>query len=310
MLAGSGPRVSGRRRCSCWCSLVLNTADLSRVLRLGSLASTRLRWERETLVWRGVMMQPSPAGWFPDPGGGHQWRYWDGTRWTDVVADQGVTTVEAVARPGVPHVTGSPPWGTGALGPRRPVEPRPAPPRPAWPPWWVGSPWGSVWLWHGPRRSSPCSGCGSVTCHPEGRARVWCSFPWAWRLLSRLCGCGAGRIPGVSGAMWRPATCWRSRLPSPGRWSAVLRCRGSWGPSSSVACPSSAGATPGSYWGELSRLVLRSEHRGLQSRDHGDRLSAGQATRSCPIHARISGRAARIMTFGPWPAPGWELNGG
>ena len=59
------------------------------------------------------MMQPSPAGWFPDPGGGHQWRYWDGTQWTDVVADQGVTTVEAVARPGVPHVTGSPPRGTG-----------------------------------------------------------------------------------------------------------------------------------------------------------------------------------------------------
>jgi hypothetical protein len=65
------------------------------------------------------MMRTVAAGWFPDPGGGHTWRYWDGTQWTDAVADQGVTTVESVARPGVPHATGSPPRST-----------RPSPPPP------------------------------------------------------------------------------------------------------------------------------------------------------------------------------------
>lgn len=65
-------------------------------------------------MWRGVTMRTAPAGWFPDPGGGHQWRYWDGTQWTDAVADHAVSTVESVARPRVPHGTGSPPRGTGS----------------------------------------------------------------------------------------------------------------------------------------------------------------------------------------------------
>jgi uncharacterized protein DUF2510 len=30
---------------------------------------------------------PGSAGWAADPYGRHQWRYWDGTRWTDQVAD-------------------------------------------------------------------------------------------------------------------------------------------------------------------------------------------------------------------------------
>ena len=68
------------------------------------------------------MIPTASAGWFPDPGGRHQWRYWDGTRWTDAVADQGVTGVEPVDRPGVRQVTESPPRGadpTGPPGPRR-----------------------------------------------------------------------------------------------------------------------------------------------------------------------------------------------
>jgi hypothetical protein len=64
-------------------------------------------------------MRTAPAGWFPDPGGGHTWRYWDGTQWTDAVADQSVTTVESVGRPGVPHGTGPPPVGTGPWPPPR-----------------------------------------------------------------------------------------------------------------------------------------------------------------------------------------------
>jgi hypothetical protein len=34
---------------------------------------------------------PSPAAWHADPTGRHQHRYWDGTRWTDWIADGGVT---------------------------------------------------------------------------------------------------------------------------------------------------------------------------------------------------------------------------
>src|SRR5262249_54858439 len=33
-----------------------------------------------------------PAGWQPDPRGRHQYRYWDGARWTADVADQGATS--------------------------------------------------------------------------------------------------------------------------------------------------------------------------------------------------------------------------
>ena len=63
------------------------------------------------------MMPMAPAGWFPDPGGGHTWRYWDGTQWTDVVADQAVTTVESLGRAGVAHGTGSLPRSTGPWPP-------------------------------------------------------------------------------------------------------------------------------------------------------------------------------------------------
>jgi hypothetical protein len=31
----------------------------------------------------------APAGWFEDPDGRHQYRFWDGTAWTDHVADDG-----------------------------------------------------------------------------------------------------------------------------------------------------------------------------------------------------------------------------
>jgi uncharacterized membrane protein YhaH (DUF805 family) len=31
-----------------------------------------------------------PAGWYPDPAGRHQYRYWDGMQWTVSVSDNGV----------------------------------------------------------------------------------------------------------------------------------------------------------------------------------------------------------------------------
>jgi putative membrane protein len=44
-------------------------------------------------VGPGTSTRPTP-GWFADPGGRHQARYWDGRDWTVYVADDGVTAVE------------------------------------------------------------------------------------------------------------------------------------------------------------------------------------------------------------------------
>jgi hypothetical protein len=35
---------------------------------------------------------PTPAQWSPDPSGRHQHRYWDGVRWTEHVANDGVVS--------------------------------------------------------------------------------------------------------------------------------------------------------------------------------------------------------------------------
>lgn len=40
----------------------------------------------------------APAGWNPDPLKWHQYRYWDGTTWTDNVADQGVASIDPLRR--------------------------------------------------------------------------------------------------------------------------------------------------------------------------------------------------------------------
>lgn len=41
-------------------------------------------------------MTEHPAGWHPDPMGRHEHRYWDGTQWTDNVADQGQMSMDPV----------------------------------------------------------------------------------------------------------------------------------------------------------------------------------------------------------------------
>ena len=54
----------------------------------------------EGLGLRGVTTvtpTAAPANWYPDPAGRHQWRFWDGSTWTERVADQGV---EAFDPPG------------------------------------------------------------------------------------------------------------------------------------------------------------------------------------------------------------------
>lgn len=39
------------------------------------------------------------AGWFPDPSGRHQYRYWSGAAWTDDVADAGAAGTDPIAGP-------------------------------------------------------------------------------------------------------------------------------------------------------------------------------------------------------------------
>src|SRR5690349_11426352 len=39
----------------------------------------------------------NPARWLPDPTGRHEHRYWNGSSWSDDVADKGVTGKDAVS---------------------------------------------------------------------------------------------------------------------------------------------------------------------------------------------------------------------
>jgi hypothetical protein len=45
------------------------------------------------------MSSPAP-GWNPDPSGRHEYRYWDGSNWTDDVSDNGVTSTDPMAAAG------------------------------------------------------------------------------------------------------------------------------------------------------------------------------------------------------------------
>ncbi len=56
-------------------------------------------------------------GWFPDPTGRHDHRWWDGAAWTAHVADGGVAALDAIEAPGRPAPPGPPALGRS--------EPRP-----------------------------------------------------------------------------------------------------------------------------------------------------------------------------------------
>ncbi|MGB8652390.1 MAG: DUF2510 domain-containing protein [Mycobacteriales bacterium] len=51
---------------------------------------------------------PTPSGWYVDPTGKHEHRYWDGAVWTATVSDAGVTTTD---EPGTPAPQGAPAHG-------------------------------------------------------------------------------------------------------------------------------------------------------------------------------------------------------
>lgn len=65
-------------------ALVLLVWGLTKVSRT---CSSRLDKMSETS--RGIQ---SPAGWYADPLGAHQYRFWNGFQWTDYVAQDGVVS--------------------------------------------------------------------------------------------------------------------------------------------------------------------------------------------------------------------------
>jgi Protein of unknown function (DUF2510) len=65
-----------------------------------------------------------PAGWQPDPTGRHQYRYWDGSVWTDNVSDDGATSIDPFApAPPAPQ----PPPAPTAPAPTTPTTSGPEP---------------------------------------------------------------------------------------------------------------------------------------------------------------------------------------
>jgi hypothetical protein len=55
------------------------------------------------------------AGWHPDPSLRHEYRYWDGSVWTDTVADSGLVTVDPlIAAPASKPVAAAPPFASPA----------------------------------------------------------------------------------------------------------------------------------------------------------------------------------------------------
>ena len=53
-----------------------------------------------------MQLQTHPAGWYADPASRHEARYWDGTRWTERVADRGVEGQDGLAGTAPSDATG------------------------------------------------------------------------------------------------------------------------------------------------------------------------------------------------------------
>jgi len=49
-----------------------------------------------------VAATSAPPGWQPDPYGQHEYRWWDGSQWSQQVSDQGVQSVAYPPAPGKP----------------------------------------------------------------------------------------------------------------------------------------------------------------------------------------------------------------
>ncbi len=64
-----------------------------------------------------------PAGWYTDPAGRHEYRYWDGANWTAQVSDGGVTASDSLESPPTPTYTPPPRLSQGRAEPPPPAAP-------------------------------------------------------------------------------------------------------------------------------------------------------------------------------------------
>jgi len=78
-------------------------------------------------------MSDNEAGWQPDPTGQHDHRYWDGSRWTENVADAGVASTDPYVAPTEPTPTAVDPTLTDAPPAPDPTSTWPAAPAPPLP---------------------------------------------------------------------------------------------------------------------------------------------------------------------------------
>jgi hypothetical protein len=78
-----------------------------------------------------VTVIATPAGWYSDPTKRHEYRYWDGSQWTESVADAGVVGQDPVLEPapvGSAAIGGAEPAAPGSVPAVPVVEPLPAAP--------------------------------------------------------------------------------------------------------------------------------------------------------------------------------------
>lgn len=130
-------------------------------------------------------MTDSTGSWQPDPHGRHQYRYWDGTQWTDQVADDGVTSVDP------PDADAAAPTDAVADAPSDPAVPPAAPVPPADP----TTTWGAPSSDPGATTSMPVAGAAPATDAPKSSGNKPALIIGALLLLALL-GAGAYLIFG------------------------------------------------------------------------------------------------------------------
>ena len=72
-----------------------NRADKSAAVTDGTQGPNRLGPDSKVAL-SAAQTASVPGGWFADPTGRHELRFWDSVRWTAAVADNGVTSADEV----------------------------------------------------------------------------------------------------------------------------------------------------------------------------------------------------------------------
>jgi hypothetical protein len=200
-------------------------------------------------------MSDIPASWQPDPTGRHDHRYWDGTEWTEHVADAGVASTDHYEAPvAAPSDTGpeGPPagstWGPGTAASstsssnteRHGAFPSDAAASadPEAAPGAEGSPSGA-------RRESPSAGSTSGWALPDERTPSVSGWgaPVAEDDPSGSTAPDAAEAPGVAGAGWAATTA---------AWGATERAED---PATGAADQGSPAASGATTWNEPTTIL-------------------------------------------------------